>query len=221
MNLKLSHLLTTTFMSFFVYQAALASENDAVDIIQTIQIGGLSLNSTPDDIEAFIETKPSLECKRIDVPARKSKIPSRRSSPRQQSWNCSYSHKTLSEVLNIRMSDGVISYLNYETGYDKTQLFEETRLYIRGIHKKLEAAGLTSQQKHLKNFMTYEEKDIQGGSAPVFMQHLNAKKTVSCDNIPIYFLMSMNANMLPSQNIYRAGMKIERSRKSIRCKNIE
>ncbi|QDE25970.1 hypothetical protein [Paremcibacter congregatus] len=208
-------------MSFFVYQAALASENDAVDIIRTIQIGGLSLNSTPDDIEAFIETKPSLECKRIDVPERKSKIPSRRSSPRQQSWNCSYSHKTLSEVLNIRMSDGVISYLNYETGYDKTQLFEKTRLYIRGIHKKLEAAGLTSHQKHLKNFMTYEEKDIQGGSAPVFMQHLNAKKTVSCDNIPIYFLMSMNANTLPSQNIYRAGMKIERSRKPIHCKNIE
>lgn len=213
--------LTTIFMSLFLYTAAYAGQSDAVDIISTIQIEGLSLNSTADDIEAFINTKPSLDCQRGDTPERKSKIPSRPSTPRRQSWNCKYAHKTLSQVLNIQMSGGVITYLGYETGYEAADLFEETREYIKEINEKLEDAGLTSDQTNSNNSLTYQEQDIQGGSSPAFMQHLNAKKTALCDSVPIFFRASLNANKVPSQELYRVGMKAERSPSPIHCKNIE
>lgn len=220
MKLKLSNVLTLSFMALFVYKPAFASQGDVIDIIQTIQIDTLSLNSTAEDIEAFIKTKPSLDCKRVDAPGRKSKIPSRPASPRRQSWNCSYAHKTLSEMLNIQMSDGVITHLFHETGYENAQDFEKTKSYIRGIHKKLEAAGLTSDQTHTQNFMTYTENDGKGGSAPSFSQHINAKRAVLCDGLPVSFLVSVNANTHPSQNVYRAGMKIERSSRPLHCENI-
>lgn len=220
MKLRLPHLLTVTFLSFFVYHAAFAGQDDAVDIIQTIQIDSISLNSSAEDIEAYINTKPSLTCKRVDAPERKSKIPSRPSKPRHQSWNCSYAHKTLSEMLNIQMSGGVITYLYHTTGYENAQDFEKTKSYIRGIHKKIEAAGLTSDQTNSQNFMTYKENDGKGGSAPSFSQHLNAKRVVLCDDLPLSFLVSVNANTLPSQDIYRAGIKIERSSRPLACENI-
>ena len=106
MTLKLSRVLMASFMSLFVYHAAQASQSDAVvDIIHTIQIEEeLSLNSTADEIEAFIATKPSLKCKRIDVPERKSKHTARLSSPRQQNWTCMYSHKTLGSVAKFNQA---------------------------------------------------------------------------------------------------------------------
>ena len=207
-------------MSFFVYQIAFASQDDAVDIIQTIQVDAISLNSTAADIESFIKTSSPLECKRVDVPERKSKIPSRPSKPRHQSWNCSYTHQTLSELLNIQMSDGVITYLYHSTAYDNAQDFEKIKLYIRGVHKKLESAGLTSDQTNSKNFMTYTENDGKGASAPSFSQHLKAKRAVLCDGLPVTFLVSVNANAVPSQNIYKAGIKMERSHQQLHCENI-
>ena len=220
MKLGLPHLLTVTFLSFFVYHAAFAGQDDAVDIIQTIQIDGISLNSSAEDIEAFIKTRPSLACERVDIPKREHRLASRPPTPRYQSWKCSYAHKTLSEILNIQMSGGVITHLWHETGYENAQDFEKTKSYIRGLHKKIEAAGLTSDQTNSQNYMTYKENDGKGGSAPSFSQHLNAKRVVLCDNLPLSFLVSVNANTLPSQDVYRAGIKIERSSRPLTCENI-
>ncbi len=220
MKLRLPHLLTVTILSFFAYHTAFAGQDNAVTIIQTIKINDISLNSTAEEIEAYIKTKPSLECQRVDVPERKSKIPTRPSTPRYQSWNCSYAHKTLSEVLNVQMSDGVITHLLHETGYDKAQDFENIKSYIKDVHNKIETTGMTADQTNSQNFITYKENNGKGGSSPSFSQHINAKRTVLCDGAPVSFLVSINANTLPYQDVYRAGIKIERSLHQLHCKNI-
>ncbi len=220
MKIRWPHILTVTFLSFFVYHAAFAGQDDAANIVQTIQMKGISLNSSAEDIEAYIKTRPSLTCNRVDVPKRESMIPSRPPKPRQQGWTCSYAHKTLSEMLNIKMSDGVIIYLLHEIGYDNVQDFEKTKLYIGGLHKKLQAAGLTSDQKHKQNFMTYKENDGKGGSSPSFSQHLNAKRTILCNGVPVSFLVSVSANTAPYRGIHRAGIKIERSPHQLHCEDI-
>ena len=221
MTVKFSHILMAFFILLFTNSHAYAVQNTVVDIVHSIEIDGLSLNSTADDIESHIANRPSLECERVDVPEHKSRHSHKSPTPRQQNWICLDTDPKLPQVLNIYMSGGVITYLYYETGYDAPEPFEKVKTHIKSVNKKLEAAGLISNQTNLNNFMTFKERDVQGGSAPVFIQQLRAKITVTCDSSPMSFHVSLNSYHVPSERVHKAGMTIERGKTSIHCKTTD
>ncbi|KKJ77924.1 hypothetical protein WH95_05765 [Kiloniella litopenaei] len=219
MKPKLSCLFMLPFVSLFASYSAYASEDNTVAIIQDIELENLSLKSTASEIEAFLASYPSLQCQRVDVPERKSVVKSRPPKPRQQNWNCMYSEQIKSQILNVRMSGGVVTFLRYEKRDQESDFFEEAKAYIGDVNKKLEASGLVETQTNSPDFMTYDAKDIEGGSAPVFMQQLNARKKAMCNDLPVTFSVSLNTNSMPSQNVYSVGMKLERSPTPLDCKN--
>ncbi|WP_417452654.1 hypothetical protein [Kiloniella sp.] len=218
MKLKLSHLFMLSFVSLFAPYSVYASEDNTIAIIQDIELENLSLKSTASEIEAFIASYPSLQCQRVDVPERKSKVKSRPPKPRQQSWNCMYSEQIKSQILNVRMSDGVITLLSYQKRDQEPAFFEEAKAYIGSVNKKLKESGLVETQTNSPSFMTYDAKDIEGGSAPVFIQHLNARQKAMCDDLHVTYSVSLNTNKIPSQSVYAVGMNLERSGHPIDCK---
>jgi len=217
MKFKLSHLVFVSLISVSGVQVADAGPGNSADIFQNIKLDGLSLKSTASDIEAFIASNPSLNCQRVDAPETKRAFSKRPPKPRQQSWTCQYSDKTTAKFLVVHMSGGVITHLHYDTRRPDPEFFAKSRAYIAGINKQFEAAGLVSDQTNSKNFKTYKEQDIKGGSSPVFHQQLNATIAATCDGTPIFFRAVLSANKTPSQNIYGVGFKIERNTHPINC----
>ena len=217
MMTKRSLLLIVPFLTLFINSVANAGNTSVVDIIHDIEIDGISLTSTAEDIESYISSQPSLACERVDVPQRKSMAPNRAPKPRYQYWSCVYAHNITPQNLKVQMSGGVITYLSFEKGYETPKSFNTVKNHFADINTRLKAAGLTSNQTNSKNFMTYTGGDVEGASSPTFTQQLRARATVMCDNLPVSYLVKLSANKTSSQNSNKVGMTIERSTHGLQC----
>lgn len=195
---------------FSGYQMVQAEYDNVAGVIHDIEMDGLSMKSTDKDIEAFISAHPLLQCNRVDVPESQSMNKKRPPKPRWQSWTCFYTHKTLSQILNIHMSGGTIVHLDYQTGYEDPKDFEKTVSHFRSLYQRFKNTGIPEDQSDPKNKMTYVDQDVVGGSSPSFMQNLHLVTEVKCEDLPVPFDVSLNANNIPSQDVYRAGISINR-----------
>lgn len=219
MKLKISPILVTLMMLSGV-QISCASDRETVDLIRDIQVEGLSLKSTAEEINAFISSKPSWQCQHTDIPETKSKYPHRPPSPSLQNWTCAYSHQALFENLHISMLGGVIIRFKYEIAYSDTTSFDKMASYIKSVSKDFKATD-QFDTAFTKNFAIYKEDDGFGSSVKIFRQNLDIKASPQCDGVPIYFKATLGSFKIPSQNTYRASIKIERSDNPIHCTNIE
>ncbi len=204
-----------TLCNFF--HRAYAGDISAVLAIDKVQLNGLSLNSTADEITDFIAANPNLKCKNTDTPERQSKLANRPPSPRQRNWNCAYSHPTNSQILKVQMTAEFITRLSYETGYDSDEDHDKITNYIRTINDDLKKAGLKEKSMDSNNYSSYKETETEGASNPIFMQHLYTKISPKCDGKSAFFKLSISSSKIPSQNVYRAALKIERNLNSVNC----
>tara|TARA_B100001989_G_scaffold251669_1_gene231429 strand:- start:5716 stop:6366 length:651 start_codon:yes stop_codon:yes gene_type:complete len=199
------------------YNLSYASSGDALSIIRDIEFEGLSLNSTAEDIEAFLSSKPDWQCQRVDNPESERHPGSNRPpTPRYQSWSCVDYNPANPETFLIKMSGGVMTHFKYDTSYKDAGTFDKIASYIKDLNVKFEATELSTQTND-KEYRSYNEQDIQGSSSPVFMQNLKVKIQPECEGTPIFYLVSVNSNKMASQNIYRAGVKIDRSTYPLGC----
>tara|TARA_R110002072_G_scaffold75666_1_gene177975 strand:+ start:814 stop:1491 length:678 start_codon:yes stop_codon:yes gene_type:complete len=225
MKLKISSILVTLAMLSGA-QIAYASDKETVDLIRNIQVEGLSLKSTAEEINAFISSKPSWQCQHLNSPARenKSKHP-RPPSPSVQNWTCTYTHQSIFENLHISIIGGVTVRFNYEIAYSDEASFDKMAAYIKSLSKDFKATDRKATDRFdkafTKNFAIYMEDDGFGSSVSSFRQTLDIKTLPQCDGVPIYFKANLSTYKIPSQNAYRAGIKIERSNNPLHCTNLE
>lgn len=201
----------------FAMPKAQASSEDLPDIFQNIELKGLSMMSSAQEINAFLEKTPDLQCRFTDTPARTSKIPNRPTQPRQRNWNCSYSHPTLSSTLTIKMIKDDIVYLHFDTRYTEEEDLDKVTAYIHKTYNDLKEAGLKEHGSHNKNYIEYSAGDSEGASSPVYSQFLRSKFTTTCGGEPDTYALLFSSSKMKPQNIFGAGLKIERQNSYLHC----
>ncbi|MCS5597614.1 MAG: hypothetical protein NZ828_10190 [Alphaproteobacteria bacterium] len=192
---------------------ASAEKIQAIDIVRSIQLDGISLQSKVDEVERYIASNPSLECKHTHVAARKSPFPNKPSIAEKKAWLC----QSKGRNLEVQMVEGVIMVLKHSLGYDEAKDYIEATQGIRDTYESLRAAGLKDKALDPDNYVSYYEHDAQKLPEAISHQKLSAKITGKCRGELLK--LSMDSNKAPILSSYGAYIKIEQIALSKRCKD--